>query len=368
MIASIRKDVTAFQTQRPYLFSSLFTILILALVSLLSYIYFLLVPNPDSNISLFYIFSIIIISRFTAGYGFGIFASLCAVICINYLYTFPYFSLNFTLTGYPVSFLFILATALMTSTMTSHLKQQAKVLTEHEKQLAEAEAEKMRANLLRAVSHDLRTPLTGIIGNASTYLDNEDYLDSEDKRAMIENICNDANWLLNMVENLLTVTRIREEDMHINTSFEYVEEVVSEALIRLKKRYPDVDINAQVPDELIMIPMDAILIEQVIINLLENAILHSGNSTDIRLSVTDTPQAVLFSVKDHGRGIAEELLDYIFEGESYSGSRTSDSRKGMGIGLSICKTIITAHHGSIAAGNHEDGAEFTFSLPKEASR
>ncbi len=367
MINSTRKGILDFQKKYPYLFSSIFTILILLLVSVISFIYFKLVPNPSANISLFYIFSIILISRFTSGYWFGITASICAVISINYLYTFPYFALNFTLSGYPVTFLIMLAITLMTCTMTTHSKQQAAMLAEREKQLAEAETEKMRANLLRAVSHDLRTPLTGIIGNASTYLENEHYLEAADKRTLIENIGNDANWLLNMVENLLTITRIREEDMHINTSFEYVEEVVSEAIVRLKKRYPDIEINAQVPDELIMIPMDAMLIEQVIINLLENAILHSGNSSDIDLSVNNTPNEVLFSVKDHGHGISEDLLTYIFEGKCYSGSQTSDAHKGMGIGLSICKTIITAHHGTIEARNHENGAEFYFSLPKEVS-
>lgn len=366
MIHSTREGFINLKIKHSYLFSFFFTVSDLLITTLFSYGYFKMVPNPDANIALFYILTTILISRLTTGYWFGIFAAVCSVICINYLYTFPYFELNFTLSGYPVTFLFMLSISLMTCTMTAHLKQQAAVLAEREKQLAEAETEKMRANLLRAVSHDLRTPLTGIIGNASTYLDNEIHLDTKEKRTLIENIGNDAGWLLNMVENLLTITRIREEDMHINTSLEYVEEVVSEAIVRLKKRYPDTKINAQVPDELIMLPMDAILIEQVIINLLENAILHSGNCSGIDLSVSSTPTEVLFSVKDYGHGIPEELLNYIFDGKSNSGFQSTDSRKGMGIGLSICKTIITAHHGTIEARNHENGAEFYFSLPREA--
>ena len=178
------------------------------------------------------------------------------------------------------------------------------------------------------------------------------------------NIYEESNWLLNMVENLLSVTRIQGDSLSINTTEEPVEEVVGEALEKLKKRYPDAAIRVKIPEEFLMIPMDAVLIEQVTINLLENAIVHSGSILPIDFIVEDHPEHVSFIVRDYGKGLSEEKLQNLFETGTYNNSQSSDSRKGMGIGLSICKTIITAHHGTLSGRNHADGAEFCFTLPK----
>ncbi len=303
-------------------------------------------------------------ARFTEGYLYGIAASLVSVVGINYLFTWPYFQVNFTLTGYPVTFVFTLIISLMVSTMTTRIKAQAEALIEREKLLMDAEKEKMRANLLRSISHDLRTPLTGIIGSSSACLDNYASLSDQERLKLITHIRDDSNWLLNMVENLLSVTRIREDSMKIATSLESVEEVVSEAIMRLRKRFPDVQIMVQVPREFLMIPMDAMLIEQVIINLLENALVHSGSRLPVELTVTCTDGEACFCVRDYGVGIAPERLSTIFDGSCYSPESNSDGHRGMGIGLSICKTIITAHSGRIGARNHENGCEFFFTLPR----
>ncbi|MGN1180832.1 MAG: DUF4118 domain-containing protein [Suilimivivens sp.] len=323
------------------------------------------VPENPSNIALVYITALVLTARFTSGYVYGIIASLIGVICVNYLFTYPYFALNFTLTGYPVTFLFMLIISLTISAMTSQIKSQGKILLEREKLLMEAEKEKMRANLLRSVSHDLRTPLTGIIGNSSTYIDNIDTLTDQEKLEIVSHINDDSNWLLNMVENLLSVTRIDERSMKIATSLESVEEVCAEAIRRLSKRLPNAEIKVVVPDDYLLIPMDAMLIEQVIINLLENAVIHAGSTLPIELTVREEPESVVFKVKDYGVGIAPEKLATIFDGSPYTPTATSDVHKGMGIGLSICKTIVTAHGGMINAYNHEHGCIFTFTLPKE---
>lgn len=323
------------------------------------------VPENPSNITLVYITALVLIARLTTGYLYGILFSLIGVVCVNYLFTYPYFALNFTLTGYPVTFLSMLVISLTISTMTSRIKSQGAVLVEREKLLMEAEKEKMRANLLRSVSHDLRTPLTGIIGNSSTYLDNRESLTEEEKLQIVSHINDDSNWLLNMVENLLSVTRIDERSMKIATSLESVEEVCAEAIRRLGKRLPDVNVRVTVPDNYLLIPMDAMLIEQVIINLLENAAVHAGSTLPIELTVTEEPDFVTFHVKDYGVGIPPERLTTIFDGSPYTPVTASDVHKGMGIGLSICKTIITAHGGKISAHNHEHGCLFIFTLPKE---
>ncbi len=342
----------------------LITFGILLLTTAISFLFFYFISDKHTDIYLLYILALFFISRYTNGYIYGIISSIVSVICVNYIFTYPFFKLNFTLAGYPLTFAVMLTITLITSTMTSHLCKQAKIIKERETLLRAAELETMRANLLRAVSHDLRTPLTGIIGNSSSYLENYDILSEEDKKELVHSIYSDSNWLLNMVENLLTVTRIQGDNLQIGTSLESVEEVVSEALMRLAKRFPTHEIHARVPDEMLFVPMDAILIEQVMINLIENAIVHSGSVKSIELIVEDGPSQVCFTVRDYGKGIAPDRLEHLFDGSTYNSKEASDTYKGMGIGLSICKTIITAHHGEIFGENHENGAQFCFCLPK----
>jgi len=347
-----------------HIHSIFISIICMSVALMVAFTYHQIMPEHSANIALIFILALTIISRYSVGYIYGFVCSVIAVIFINYLFTYPYFELNFTLSGYPITFLVMAIVTVIISTMTSHLTLQADVIAEREKQLAEAEKEKMRANLLRAISHDLRTPLTGIIGNSSLFLENKERLSSEEQADIINNIYKDSHWLLNMVENLLTITRIRGENFTINTSDEPVEEVVSEALQKLHKRYPDAVIQAKIPEEFLLLPMDAILIEQVTINLLENAIIHSTSHLPIELLVENHPDEVSFTVRDYGVGIPKEMLGNLFDGTSYSTSQSADARKGMGIGLSICKTIITAHRGTLIGQNHKNGAEFIFTLPK----
>lgn len=349
---------------RQHLISICLSLFCMGTATGISCLLFYLIPENTVSINLIYILFLVLVSRYSVGYLYGILCSLASVVCVNYLFTYPFFKINFSLSGYPITFLVMLAISLLTSTMTSHLAQQTELIMEREKMLAEAEKEKMRANLLRTISHDLRTPLTGIIGNSSVYLENNRKLSEEEKIDILSNIYNDSNWLLNMVENLLAVTRIRGENLSIITSEESVEEVLGEALQKLNKRYADSSILVQVPDDIILLPMDAILVEQVIINLLENAIVHSHSRKPIELYVDNHPTDVSFVIKDYGIGIPEERLNNLFDGFTYTPSQSSDAHKGMGIGLSICKTIITAHQGTLIGRNHKEGAEFKFTLPK----
>lgn len=341
------------------------TLFFFGIATLIAFWFFHNVPENPANIALVYITALVLVARFTTGYFFGIIGSLIGVVCVNFLFTYPYFALNFSLTNYPVTFLFMLIISITISAMTTQIKTQGKVLLEREKLLMEAEKEKMRANLLRSISHDLRTPLTGIIGNTSAYIDSKDKLSDKEKLDIVTHINEDSNWLLNMVENLLSVTRIDERSMKITKSEESVEEVVAEAFSRLQKRLPHAQISVKVPENFLMIPMDAMLIEQVIINLLENAVVHANSKKPIEFTVTENANQVTFQVKDYGIGIAPERLSTIFDGTPYTSEQVSDMHKGIGIGLSICKTIIVAHSGTIHATNHENGCIFTFTLPKE---
>ena len=213
------------------------TVLLLAVTTIISFCFFHFGNKYTANITVLYTLALILIALKTSGYIYGIIASIFCVFAVNYFFSYPYFRLNFTLDGYPVTFAGMLTIALITGAVTTSLKQQQQAISEREKQLAEADKEKLRANLLRAVSHDLRTPLTSIIGSADSYLENREELSETECTELVSNIREDSEWLLNMVENLLTVTRINSSSADkVKKSAEVVEEVVSEAILRLQKR------------------------------------------------------------------------------------------------------------------------------------
>lgn len=347
-------------------FSLLFTVGAMAAATIISGLYHHLNPLGSTNVGLIYILTIILISYHTDKYRYGILAAIVSVFCINFLYTFPFHEFNFMIKGYPFTFLVMYFISILTSATTFRMKAQARKLKEGEKLLMEAEKEKLRANLLRAVSHDLRTPLTSMIGASSSYLDNEATLPPEEKRELVAQIYEDANWLLHMVENLLSVTRITGGGTNVlKKTMEPMEEVLSDAIATVKKRYPDLQVHVSIPDEFLIAPMDPMLIKQVILNLLENAYFHAHSTRPMECRLDSDEHSVHIHVRDFGVGIASEKLDRIFDAVPSAPSSAADARKGMGIGLSICKAIITAHDGTICALNHPDGAEFYFILPKE---
>ena len=346
-------------------------------VTVASFFFNELASDPMLNIAMLYTLGVFIITRYTDGYIYGLMFAIASVLSVNFFFTYPFQTFNFTLEGYQVTFLGMFIIGIFTSTMSTNMKEQSRKLVEQEKALAEqekalleAKKEKMRANLLRAVSHDLRTPLTGIIGNSSSYLEMDDKLTDEEKRNLVEYINSDANWLLNMVENLLSVTRIDNETASVSKSLEPVDEVVAAAVIQFKKRFPEAEVHVTVPesepDDAMMVMMDAMLIQQVILNILQNAQLHSGSTKALELTIDEDESNVSIRIRDYGVGIDDSRLDDIFDGAGFKkGDGNIDGYKGMGIGLSICKTIIMAHNGQISARNCEEGAEFYFSLPKE---
>lgn len=335
-------------------------------VTIVSFFFLKMASDPTLNIAMLYTIGAFIAARYTEGYLYGIIYALGAVLAVNFFFTYPYGTLNFGIEGYQVTFLGMLIISLFTSVSSSLLKSQQDLLTKQEKELAEAEKEKMRANLLRAVSHDLRTPLTGIIGNSESILENSENMTEEEKLSTVSTIDSDARWLLNMVENLLSVTRIDDSNAGVNKTPEIVDEVVSAAVAKFKKSFPGTHVIVKVPEEPVMVDMDAMLIQQVLLNIMHNAKVHSRSTEPIEVNVAEEGKDVIFSVRDHGVGIPEDKLETIFDGEGLGKIQSSpDGYKGMGIGLSICKTIVLAHGGQIEVKNHEKGAEFIFRLPAD---
>lgn len=311
----------------------------------------------QEHITTVFVFAVFLVSLITEGYLYGILTAFLGMIAVNFAFTFPYFAINFTIPENFISALVMIVISLMTSALTTKLKRWQELK-------AEGEHEKMRANLLRAVSHDLRTPLTTIYGSSSAIIDNYENLSDENKRKMIEGIKDDSQWLIGMVENLLSITRIDSGRVKLIKSPTVLDELVDSVVLKFEKRYPDVTLNIDIPDELIIIPMDAILIQQVIINMLENAVYHADGMSAITLKVRVAGSDAVFEISDNGCGIDRERLDKIFVGyydDSYASGDTK--KRNAGIGLSVCATIIKAHGGNISAANlPEGGAMFTFAL------
>lgn len=490
------------------------TCVLLIFFTAIAYLYFHLL-NDVTNLATIYILCIFLVARFTSGYIWGIIASIIGMLGVNYLFIHPRFAFDFSITGYPVTFLSMIIIAFVTTTLTTSLREQIKIKTaqesrlkklnemnkklimatnfseiiqpilnyfmtegnlscifyskdpiedttqpigtyikpqdeeifsssyeraiahlayislepkgmhtkdhsqskcyylpivgkgriwgmlallaaenpsfvkenleffnllipqliltfehqtlsdDHQRLAVEAEKEKMRANLLRAVSHDLRTPLTSMIGSSAAYIENNEVLSNEEKIKLVSQINEDSTWLLNMVENLLSVTRIVTDTAKVTKTEELLEEIIGEAVVRVKKRYPDAPIKVGIPDDFILVPVDATLIEQVIINLIENAIKHARTYTYVEVVAKTTPSHAMIEVSDDGIGIAEDRIATLFDGYGLYTNQSPDSTKGMGIGLSICKTIVTAHGGTLSVRNLQKGTAFTITLPLE---
>ena len=345
--------------ERKQIQSAIFTILILsiAFVINLSLEYFF---QADSLIPAVFTLAVFFTSLFTEGMYYGIAASLVSVLALNFAFRYPYFAFNFSIAENIVSAIIMLVITIVSCILSSKLKQQ-------EKMKAETDKEKMRANLLRAVSHDLRTPLTTIYGSSSAIVEKYDQLSKEQILQLAGGVKEDAQWLMGMVENLLSVTRIDNDGVKIIKTSVVLEELVDAVLMRFKKRYPEQDIIVDIPEDFISIPMDAVLIEQVVVNILENAVQHAIGMTELKLKVFVVGSNAIFEISDDGCGIEKDKLSRIFSGYFENKEAPVDYHKrSMSIGLSVCSSIIKAHEGSITVENRkEGGCCFRFALDME---
>ena len=304
--------------------------------------------------------AVFLISRYTESYIYGVAASLIGMLAVNFAFTFPYFKFNFIIIENFVSAIVMLVISMMTSVLTTELKRQEKMRMETEK-------EKMRANLLRAISHDLRTPLTTIYGSSSAMVENTKDLSKEQMAELADGIREDSQWLIGMVENLLSVTKIDSGDVKLIKTPVVLEELIDSVLVRFKKRYPNQEVIVEIPDEFIDIPMDAVLMTQVLVNMLENAVQHARGMKHLILRVSVVEGEAVFEIIDDGCGIPKERMDRIFTGYFPTENLPADNQKrNMGIGLSVCASVIKAHDGKITVENlKEGGCCFRFRLKME---
>ena len=226
-----------------------------------------------------------------------------------------------------------------------------------------AEQEKLRSNLLRSISHDLRTPLTSISGNAGILINNSEILSEEKKKSLYLDIYDDSMWLINLVENLLSITRIENGTMKINTEPELVEEVIEEAICHINRKVSEHKINTVTEDDLLMAKMDSGLIIQVIINIINNAIKYTPKDSIITITSKRKNNMAVIEISDNGKGINEESKEKLFDMFFTDNNKFGDGRRGLGLGLALCKSIIDAHEGCIyVRDNKPNGAIFGFTL------
>lgn len=345
--------------KREQIRDGIFTVVILLATFLLN-LFMQQLFDTQTLIPMLFVLGVFLISLKTQGYFWGVSASLVSVLAVNYAFTFPYYAFDLITPECVCCAVVMLLVAVMTGALTTKVKKQEKIK-------AENEMERMRANLLRAVSHDLRTPLTSISGSCSAMIENYDSLKKMQHMKLLGEIREDADWLIRMMENLLSVTRIGGEKVQVAKVSTVLEELIDNVLLKFQKRCPQQAVEVSIPEEFISIPMDAMLIGQVLINLLENAVDHAGGMSRLLLLVEVDNGWARFGVLDDGCGISQEQIGKLFTGYLERKQTPVDgNRNNMGIGLSVCAAIVKAHGGRIWAENRsEGGAAFYFTLEME---
>ena len=234
---------------------------------------------------------------------------------------------------------------------------------EKEKNAVIAKNEQLRADLLRAISHDLRTPLCSISGNADMLLSNGKYLDEGTRRQIYTDIYDDAEWLTGVVENLLSITRLNDGRLKFKFTDQLMDEVIAEALRHISRKHDDYKIITECED-LLLTRMDVRLIIQVLVNLVDNAIKYTPSGSTITIRALKKNEKAWISVEDNGPGISDEIKPHIFEMFFTGGNNIADSQRSLGLGLALCQSIVEAHGEKMKLeDNNPHGCIFSFALP-----
>ena len=317
----------------------------------------------ESNIIMVYILCVQITSVITTHQVYSLIASVVSVFVFNFLFTEPRYTLLAYDKDYPVTFITMFVAAFLTGSLSIRVKKQAKQVADA---ALVAQKEQLRSNLLRSISHDLRTPLTSISGNASNLLSNGEKFDVETKKQLYSDIYDDYMWLITLVENLLSITKIEEGRLNIRLQAEMLDEIITEALQHISRKKEEHKISFQTSEDFILVKADARLIMQVIINIVDNAFKYTQKGSEITITTQKMKDKAVVRIADNGPGIPDDIKPLVFD-MFYSGAKNmADSIRSLGLGLALCKSIITAHGGELElSDNMPHGAVFTFSLPIE---
>ena len=310
------------------------------------------------NTILVYIVGIVVIAMHTQGRAYSMVGSVLAVVSFNFFFAKPYFSLVAE-ADYFATFAVMLLVSFLISSLTLTIKNTSEENARIEER---AKQEELRANLLRSISHDLRTPLTGISGNASMLLKHGDELSADTKNEIYGAIDDDSKWLINLVENLLSITRLNDQ-VSVTAQEGIVQEVVDEALLHIDEASDRYNIIKHYEDEPVLAKMESKLMMQVIINIVNNAIKYTKEGSTIDVSIAKNNDNVEIRISDNGTGISDEAKSKIFDKFYSEGKLNGDSRRGLGLGLYLCKSIMDAHNGTIRVeDNQPTGTTFICTL------
>lgn len=314
----------------------------------------------ESNVTMVYLLCVLLISIFTNGYIWSVAGSLVSVVLMNFFLTEPRFTLHTYDTGYPLTCVIMLAASMLTGTLESKLKKHVRM---SEQAAYREKTLQLRANLLRTISHDLRTPLTSISGNANNLMYNYDKLDNDTREQIFTDIYDDSEWLISLVENILFVTRFEDGTVTLNMSDQLIDEVIAEALKHINRKSCEHKIHVDCGKELLLVRMDVRLIIQVIINIVDNAIKYTQEGSDIYIKARKEGRYVIISVEDNGEGIPDDMKENVFDTFFTCNNEIADNRRSLGLGLSLCKTIINAHGSELELrDNTPHGCIFEFKL------
>lgn len=315
----------------------------------------------ETNIVLIYVLAVLMIAWYTNSFLWGSVAAFLGTAAFNFFFTQPTFTLSVYDSDYFLTFLCMTAVAVFSAALTLQAKKYAAQVYMERRQ---TEQEQYRANLLRSISHDLRTPLMGIMGTSEQIMDMS--VENDPRRALAKDIYQDADWLHSLVENILGLTRLQDGRVNIRQSAQALEEIIGSAVSQIEKNHPGYEIDVRLPETYIEIMADARLLSQVFVNLLDNAVKHTPQDGEIEILVNEKDdKKVEILVEDRGEGIAPADLPHVFELFYTTVEKGADVRPGIGLGLAVSKLVVEAHNGTIEAQNRKDGsgAVFRITLP-----
>ncbi|MDO4806764.1 MAG: ATP-binding protein [Coriobacteriales bacterium] len=311
-----------------------------------------------------FVLGVLVTSLFTTSPIYCLVASALSILCFNFFLVSPRFTLRIEGTGVPGTIAVMFVVALLASYLVTRMRDNERKSAEAS---LKAQNEQLRANLLRSVSHDLRTPLTAIMGNADILLDKSVELSEKERRRLVHHVYEDATWLVDVVQNLLYVTRLEEGGIELGRDVELVDDVVEEAMRHVSRDAANHNIVVTPSGELLLARMDAQVIVQVVVNLVNNAIMHTHRGSNIHIEVRRVGQNAEVSVTDDGPGINQEDKQRVFEPFYTTSGISTDSQRGMGLGLSLCQSLVEAHGGTLRVENvSPHGSAFIFTLPLES--